>query len=83
MSLDTDNQPKFVTRFKSHKSNASNTSTQSTTVKLSYKDLAKLDVIVNREGGAKSTRAGLVTSIILAAIQEYEYVNGEIEVNLK
>ena len=68
----------FITRFKNHQPSASNTVTKTTTVRLSGKEVAKLDKILHREA-PNLTRTGLVTCMIQDCISRYEEQQGTLE----
>lgn len=68
----------FITRFKNHQPNASNTVTKTTTVRLSGKEVTKLDKILHREA-PKLTRTGLITCMIQDCISRYEEQYGSLE----
>ena len=68
----------FITRFENHQPNSSNTVTRATTVKLTYKELAKLDKIV-KQISPKQTRTGLITCMIQDCISRYEEQHGSLE----
>lgn len=68
----------FIIRFKNHQPSASNTVTKTTTVRLSGKEVAKLDKILRREA-PNLTRTGLITCMIQDCISRYEEQHGTLE----